>query len=398
MNVLTFSGALTFFMSRAGSVLFSPHRIGPMVVPNRFIRSPICMGSADKNGMPDKSELDHMIDLAKGKCGLIVPGFMYPVETGRCFIGQTGFTNDAHADAWKDTVEKIHALGSKIVFQIAHAGCASRPEGIEGEPRGPSGFLPGTRAMTIAEIEELIQSYADATKRLVRIGADGIMIHCAHGYGLAQFLSPYANKRTDKYGGSVENRARIVREICAVVRKAAPEGFAIIAKINGHDGRPGGTTPDLCAQNVAIMRKEGVHLFEISCGFLNAMVMSRAILREGLTIRNGSKEDFERWNGLRSMINPEFPFWNGYTQKYAEVVRRANPGVDLAIVGGNRDFRAMEELVEQGKCEMVSIGRPFIRDPFLIKKFLEGKVDASACVSCNQCFCFPVRCRFPSTE
>ena len=96
------------------------------------------MGSADKDGMPGQSELDHIVDLAKGQCGLIVPGFMYPVSTGRAFIGQTGFTCDAHADAWKNTIQKVHSLGSKIIFQIAHAGCASRPEGIEGQPRGPS--------------------------------------------------------------------------------------------------------------------------------------------------------------------------------------------------------------------------------------------------------------------
>jgi len=380
-------------MAREGSILFSPRRAGPVLIPNRFIRSPICWGDADASGLPSQTEIDHLVDLARGGVGLVIPGFMYSLPHGRVFPGQCGFSSDAHASAWQTPVQRIHSLGSKVIFQVAHAGASASPAAIDGTPRGPTGFLPGTRAMTIPEIEELVQSYVDVTKRLVRIGADGLMVHCAHGYGLAQFLSPHSNTRSDKYG---TNRAQIVQEILREVKKVAPDDFAIICKINGHDGLADGVTPDLCARYVRLLHAEGAQLFEISTGFLSRMTMSRSDFREGRRMRS-SPEDEKQWKENQKMFDPDFPYSEGYTKGYAEIVRRANPGVDLAIVGGNRSFSAMEKLVADGKCEFVSIARPFIRDPHLVNNFRSGKLDVAECASCNQCFIRrPIRCGFPN--
>jgi 2,4-dienoyl-CoA reductase-like NADH-dependent reductase (Old Yellow Enzyme family) len=320
---------------------------------------------------------------------------MYSLPHGKVFHGQTGFATDAHAETWRPIVNRIHSFGSRVVFQIGDAGARADGAAIGGAPRGPSGFLPGSRAMTIAEIEELVQSFVAAAKRLVRIGVDGINLHCAHGYGLSQFLSPVSNRRTDLYGGSPENRARIVREIATAVRKVTPSDFAITVKINGHDGVPGGVTPELCAQYVQMLARDGVQLFEISTGFGNPMVFSRADLKEGRVPR---AQDKEQWSGLLKAIEPEFPFSEGYTKPYAEIVRRANPGVDLAIVGGNRTFAEMEKLVAEGRCEFIAISRPFIRDQKLINRFFKGELDKAECVSCNQCFLKQdkgIVCRFP---
>jgi 2,4-dienoyl-CoA reductase-like NADH-dependent reductase (Old Yellow Enzyme family) len=351
------------------------------------------------SGLPSAAELSHCVSLAKGGVGLIIPGFMYSLPHGSVFHGQCGFSSEAHAASWSTTVHAIHSYGSKVIFQIGHAGARADPVAIKGVPRGAWGFLPGTRAMTVPEIEDLIQSFRIAAQRLVGIGADGLMIHCAHGYGLSQFLSPLSNRRTDRYGGSIENRARIVREIAREIKNVAPRGFALVCKINGHDGVEGGVTPDICARNIQLISKEGVELFEISTGFGTemSMVMSRALLKEGRSVRNPRGDENERWKSVLRTINPEFPFSYGYTAKYAEVVRRANPGVELAIVGGNRVFRDMETLVSDGKCEMVSIGRPFIRDPNLVNRLKSGELDQAECVSCNQCFLRrPTQCLFPT--
>jgi 2,4-dienoyl-CoA reductase-like NADH-dependent reductase (Old Yellow Enzyme family) len=215
---------------------------------------------------------------------------MFALKSGRTTVGQCGFSSDAHAAAWADPVRQMQSFGAKVIFQIA------------------DGYRPGTRAMSIAEVEQLVQAFADAARRVVRIGGDGIMVHCAHGYGLSQFLSPFSNRRTDRYGGSLENRARVVVEIIREMKKVIPLNFPIVCKINGHDGIDEEVTPEICARNVQLLRKEGVELFEISTGFQNVMVLSRGLLVEGRTVRNGSKEEIARWKEILRAINPEFPF------------------------------------------------------------------------------------------
>jgi 2,4-dienoyl-CoA reductase-like NADH-dependent reductase (Old Yellow Enzyme family) len=312
---------------------------------------------------------------------------------GMVFPGQNGFCNDRHSAAWESTVQEIHHHGAKIIFQIAHAGAAADPAANNFMTRGPSGFLPNSREMTISEIEELIQSYVCATKRLLRISVDGIMIHCAHGYALSQFLSPWANRRTDKYGFST--RTRIVEEIVREVKKIAPADFAIVCKLNGHDCIDGGVTPEICAENVRVLSETGVQMFEISCGFLNGMTMSRATLKEERTFRNPRSGQLQFWKDFLKRFDPEFPFSEAYTRPYAEIVRRANHNVPLAIVGGMRNFSAMEELVAGKNCDLVSLSRPFLRDPYLVTRFYTGELNEVECVSCNQCFCRPVKCYFP---
>ena len=368
------------------SVLLSPHRIGPMLVPNRFIRSPICMGAADKNGFPTEPEFEHVRNLAKGKVGLIIPGYMYPLKSGRCFFGQTGIYSKKHIDVWKSTIDFCHKHGSKIVFQVADGGCACMKEAIDNQtPRGAYPFRPDTRQMTIAEIEELIESYRKIAIDLEKAGADGIMIHLAHGYALSQFLSPAINHRNDKYGGSFENRLRIAREITQTVRKAVGPGFAIISKLNGHDCIEGGVTPDLAAKHVYYLKQDGIQMFEVSCGFLNRMTMSRAYHMQH--IPKHEKELTE--NDYQTMLNQSvtgFDYEEAYNLPYARIIKKTNPDVLLSVVGGMHNFENMESIVKNGESDFISIARPLVRDPFLVKKFAEGKIKETPCKHCNLCF------------
>ena len=394
------------------SVLFTPFKLGPMTVPNRFIRSPISWRDADSDGLPSRDELNHMVDLAHGQVGLIIPGFMYPMKTGRVFLGQTGMSSPMHAAAWQKTVDEIHRIGSKVVFQIAAGGIACDPMSIgcdgPSSVAGPSANAlgRGNRAFSRVEIDAIVDAFVNAAANAASIGVDGIMIHYAHGYLLSQFASPAVNKRTDEYGGNVVNRSRIIRNIIDGIRKyvKGSEKLAIIAKCNGHDCLKDGITPEICAETIENVKKSGVDLFEISTGFLNAINMSRGVKRP-LNDRLSHKYNSNQMKDLNDMYNwfwtqPEFEKFNeGYTVDYARVVRKRNPDVPLAIVGGNREFSKMEELVKNGDCEMVSIARPLIRDPFLIKKFYDGKLTKADCVSCNQCFLrWPgrgVACGFP---
>ena len=204
---------------RQSSPLFSSFQCGPMTLPNRFIRSATWEGLADSNGFPAQELFNKMVQLAKGGCGLIVPGYCYTIQHGRANPTQTGMTSKEHAQIWKETIDEIHKNGSKIMFQLAHGGDKCNQNDIGQQPIGCSGLEPGSRAMTDAEICETIESFAKAAKYLKEAGADGVQLHAAHGYLLSQFLSPYLNRRTDKWGGVTENRTRIVFEIVNEIRK-----------------------------------------------------------------------------------------------------------------------------------------------------------------------------------
>ncbi|OHT02703.1 NADPH dehydrogenase [Tritrichomonas foetus] len=366
--------------------LFQPGTIGKLKISNRFIASSISYRDADQYGFPSDSEQDHIRRLARGRVGLIIPGYMYTSKSGRTRIWQLGMSSSVHADAWKDVIDDVHKLGSKIILQIAHGGIASSTELIKGVPKGPSAIIPKTQQMTIADIEQVIQSYVKAAKRLMQAGADGIEIQCGHGFLLSQFLSPFLNKRHDGYGGSIANRARIVKEIVEEIRKVKTyDEFAIIAKINGDDSiKKGGMTPSMCGQTVNILSKAGVDLFEITSGLISPWNI----------IRGKRKEDFEDFDHplfhqhLRGNYM-DTDFVEGYNVESLKKIREMNPNASFSVVGGHRHLEKMEDLVKNQITDYVSLGRPLLKDPFLVERFYSGKATESDCDNCNICYMNP---------
>ncbi|OHT08386.1 oxidoreductase, FAD/FMN-binding family protein [Tritrichomonas foetus] len=375
---------------REKSILFSQGTIGNLTVANRFIASAISYRDADQYGFPSDSEKNHIVRLARGRVGLIIPGYMFTSKTGRTRLYQDGMASSCHADAWVDVINEVHSLGSKIVFQVAHGGIVSSPETTKVTPRGPSAVIPGTQEMSIPEIEEIKRQYVKAANLLINAGADGIQIQCGHGFLLSQFLSPYLNKRKDKYGGSIINRARIVTEIVQTIRKnidntPLKQPFVITAKINGSDNIKGGLTPEMAGQTVGILKKAGVDLFEISSGLVSAWNTVR-----GKKSDNDQSDDPNKplYQAIAQNAD-DTPFTEGYNVEHAEYIKKLNPEAILSAVGGNRNFDTMEKIVADGKTDFISLGRPLLKDPFLVDKFLGGKADASDCDSCNICFVHP---------
>lgn len=235
--------------------------------------------------------------------GLIVPGYLYLSKAGKALNGQGGIEDDLQAESWRETVEYIHSKGAKTLFQVCDAGVATSFE-ITGErPRGPIKEYEGSREMTPMEIAELIDNYRKAAKRIQNIGVDGLEIHGAHGYLISSFLSPITNKRQDRYGGSPENRRRIVSEIVDAIRSECGKDFAIGIKLNGDDCRPkeNGLTPkDLAATMAAI---PDIDLWEISCGFRDRTTPGRSINRK--------------------LRNKNYPYTEGYNIPAVEVCRKS---------------------------------------------------------------------------
>lgn len=186
--------------------LFSHLKVGSITLKNMFMRSPCFMHGCDNSGIPQPWLLKYYRDLADGMMGLIVPGYLYLSKAGKALNGQGGIEDDLQAESWRETVEYIHSKGAKTLFQVCDAGVATSIE-ITGErPRGPIKEYEGSREMTPMEIDELIDNYRKAAKRIQNIGVDGLEIHGTHGYLISSFLSPITNKRQDRYGGSPENR------------------------------------------------------------------------------------------------------------------------------------------------------------------------------------------------
>ncbi len=205
---------------------FDSCQLGSMTVKNRFVRSATWEGMADDDGACSSNLVNLTEDLAKDEVGLIISSHAFVSPEGQASARQVAVHDDRFVPGLKQMTEAAHRTGSKIIVQLAHAGVQAMTSLTERDAVGPSSVANRDgvlgREMTQDEIEQTIQSFVKAAARSQQAGLDGVQIHAAHGYLLSQFLSPHFNKRTDDYGGNIENRARIVLAILERT-KAVPQ-------------------------------------------------------------------------------------------------------------------------------------------------------------------------------
>lgn len=351
--------------SRENSILFSPIKIGKVEIPNRFVRSATQESMAEDDGTPTKRLVDLFRELAKGEVGLIITGHAYVNPLGKASPRQTGIYEDRFVAGLKAVPEAVHAYPTRIFLQIAHAGRQTKPNIAGGMPVSPSPVYDPSvklepRELTGAEIRGLIEDFVKAAKRAKEAGFDGVQLHMAHGYLLSSFISPHVNRRTDEWGGSPENRARMPLEIVRRIKQANGPEFPLIVKLNSTDFLPDGLQVDDSIAVAKMLEEAGVDGIEVSGGMAES--------------GRGSV-----WIGLRAEED------EGY---FVENAARIKAAVKVPIfgLGGNRTFAVMERFVAEGKADLISLSRPLIRDPHLIKKFRAGEISKSECISCNKCF------------
>lgn len=359
-------------LSRVGSILFKPKNIGPITIMNRFIRSATWDGLTDGNGMPLDEHFEMMVYLAQGMVGLICPGDM---EVNLDSIGEHVYaiSDKKYVDAWKGVIDSIHTRGNKIMFQLNHKG-----------PECPTKLFDGQIELNNSQIEDYIDLYVKAGLSSLDAGVDGVQIHGSHGFFLSSWLSPARNHRTDKWGGSTENRSLILKQIITELKKRAKKPFFVSLKLNGCDIDPNGLTPDLSADLVHTL-KGYVDMFEISCNITQpyyqiASDFNMRALTKGVPVDRHS----DTINKAKKLLDG-VEFKEEFNRPYAEVIRKKNPDACLALVGGNRRFSKMEELVKSGLVDFVSMSRPFLKNPFLVKEMYDGTTDASNCINCGAC-------------
>ena len=336
-----------------------------MSLPNRLARSATAERGADDKGrvIPELIELYRA--LASGGVGLIMTGHAYVRRDGRTSNTMTG----AHSDDMIPGLSKIAKVAHKnsdacIFLQINHIGRAASAEMIGSNPIAPSSIpvkfsRQRVRQLSSDETEELVEDYALAALRAQEAGFDGVQLHCAHGYLISQFLSPYTNKREDKWGGSSENRRRFLFNIVSEIKDRAPD-FPITIKINCEDFVPGGFTLEEFAETCLQLEGMGVEAIEVSAGIPESA---------GKIVRR----------------NIRFPEEEGYLLYGARALKDAGVKIPVLTVGGYRTKHICQDVLERNEADIISLSRPLITEPDLPRKWREGESGKSRCVSCSKC-------------
>lgn len=394
------------------SILFEPMKIGIMEVKNRFVRSATCEAMAKTSGQVTDSLIKTLKTLAKGEVGLIIPGYMYIHPFGRIFKHQTGIHSDDMIPGLKKMVNAIHQENGKVAFQIAHGGLHASERVIGTTPIGPSKRVmnPTTMSkpeeMTEEQIYDSISDFSLAAQRAVSAGADAIQLHSAHGYLINQFISPFYNRRKDEWSGSDENHFRYLKEIVIEVKKVIPKDFPLLVKLNTHDHTPKeGVTPNLAVKYSKWLVDLGIDALEISCGDTGHSMFN--MCRGDVPVKeiiqflpNHVKPMGEQ---IFNQMVGKFDLVEGYNLEAAKIIKPVLNNIPLIVVGGFRTISLMEDTLKNKHADFISMCRPFIRDPLLVKNIKEKKIDKVSCISCNRCLAalpnnFPAKCyvnKFP---
>ena len=379
------------------SVLFEETAIKSMALKNRLVRSATHEGLADKNGVPTERLFNLYEKLARGGVGLIITGYAYVSRDGNSYFpGMSAIDRDELIPEYRRMVERVHDQGAKIAMQISHCGRQSTREAAGGQPLGPSAvmeraFMVTPREMTEADIERIIKAFGHAARRVRESGFDAVQVHASHGYLLSSFLSPHSNRRKDQWGGSIENRMRIVKRVYEECRKAVGDDYPVLIKFNAYDKMKKGLKLEEGVVMAEMMADMGFDGLEVSCGTSedgNSLVRGElhidVILDEWdiYKKKNALFRFFMRKFGEKIM--PPVPFSEGYNLEAARTVK-SRVNIPVMAVGGLVRPEQMEAVVENGEADYISLSRPLIADPNFPKKIVEGSREPSRCIHCNLC-------------
>lgn len=348
------------------SLLFSPANIGKLTLRNRFVRSATYDGSAERDGRVSHNQVRLFSDLAEGGVGLIITGITYTHTLGQISAFQNSLANDDFIPGFKTLTEAVHKRGARIAVQLFHAGKerarfyknAISPS-LAYDFKGASGSC---RVMNENDILDAIHSFGDAARRAEEAGFDAVQIHAAHGYLPSQFLSPLTNFRTDKWGGTLQNRLRLHQEIYREIKAKVGGAFPVLIKIGVEDGLPDGLRFEEGKEAARFLAEWGYDALEISLG-LRGKGYENSEFQVKVNARD-REAYFRRWSReIRSQVR-----------------------VPVIMVGGLRSFGVMEEVVRGMDADFVSLSRPLIREPDIINRWKKDRNYKGKCISCNKCF------------
>lgn len=344
--------------------LFAPGRIGRRTLRNRIIMAPMEKNLATTEGAVTQRYVDYCQHRAAGGAGLIVLESMYVDPGGKGHHLQLGIHDDALIPGYRRLTDACHRHGALVGAELNFGGRQTSSIITGRQPVAPSpvpcavltaGDMP--RALTVAEIRDLIDKFAAAAARAVAAGFDVMEVHGAHGYVVGQFLSPYANRRTDAYGGDLERRLRFPLEVIAAVREAAGPEVPVLYRLSAEEHVPGGLTIDDVCEIVPHLERAGVDLIDVSAGIYESAV----------------------WIVQPMEVRPAC---------LAPLARRIRErvGIPVSVAGRIGDASTAEAVLEAGDADFVTLGRALHADPEMPRKSLEGRLDEiCSCVGCLKC-------------
>jgi 2,4-dienoyl-CoA reductase-like NADH-dependent reductase (Old Yellow Enzyme family)/pyruvate/2-oxoglutarate dehydrogenase complex dihydrolipoamide dehydrogenase (E3) component len=347
-------------MAARNILLGQPYRIGNFSVKNRMVMSPMNTNYSDENGCLTAQMESYYIRRARGGAGLIVLEAASVSPDSRNHGVQPMLYDEKYIPHWSNLIEQLHSYGAKVSVEIAHFGSEATLE-----PRMSASavtrFEPDTvKVMTKEDIFKVEEAFAKTIANAKMAGADAVTLHGAHGYLIAEFMSPLYNKRTDDYGECLENRLRFVTEIIRKAKTLVGETFPIIVRYSVNEYAVGGRTPEESVQVARILEREGAAAIDLSAGIPNAYIFTNPP------------------NGLGDtscMLAP-----------YAEMVKKA---VNIPVIVSNtiRTPAEAEAILEKGQADFIGLARPLLADADYCNKVLEGRnEDIRHCLSCQHCF------------
>lgn len=343
--------------------LFAKGKIGTLEVKNRLVMPPMVRNYADKDGMVTPRYVAHVERIAKGGVGMMVleASFIHP--HGKGFVNELGIHDDAVIPGLKKLVAAAHKHGAAIGPQLYHAGrqTSAKTTGVmplapSAVPDPSSGEMPA--ALDLAGIASLVDAYGAAARRAKAAGCDFVEIHGAHGYLITQFLSPFSNKRADKYGGSLENRMRFMLEVVAAVRKAVGKSYPVTIRLSAEEQVEGGLSVTETVKIAKRLEEAGIDAVHVSAG---------------------NYASYARGNMIPPMAVADGPLVH-----LAKSVKRA-VRIPVIAVAKIRDPRFADRLVADEAADFIGIGRTLLADPEWPNKAREGRLaEIMPCIACNQ--------------
>ena len=359
---------------------------------NRVIRSAAFENMAYGNS-PSQDLYNYHTAVARGGVGMTTLAYASVNRSGLSFDGQLWIREEIVPELRRIT-DAVHEAGAKCSIQLGHCGnmthrstCGCMPVGASG---GFNLYSPTfVRGLRIHEIDALVEDFGNAVNLARKAGFDCVEIHAGHGYLISQFLSPYTNHRLDEYGGSLDNRMRLMRRVLTRVMEAAGDDMGVIVKMNMHDGFRRGMQEDECMEVAREIERLGVHAIVLSAGFVSKAPME--VMRGAMPLRTMTHymNPWKFW-WLRALVRvfgrimiPTVPYSEGYFLEDAKKFRAA-VSLPLIYVGGLVSLGKMEEVLAAG-FDGLQVARALIRDTDFVNKLRSGEITCSECGHSNYC-------------
>ena len=380
------------------SRVFTPLKLENIILPNRLIRSATFEGMGDNNGVPSAGLADLYKTLALNDVGTIITGFCYISVDGKAMHpGQCGIDSDGKIKPWKRIVDEVKKSNPDtiLIMQIAHSGrqtlervTGTRPVSASAT-RSPY-FRERAIEMDGEAISKVVNSFAEAARRARESGFDGVQLHAAHGYLIHQFMSPAMNRRKDHWG---RDSCAFPEVVLRAIKDACGVDFPVFIKVSGRDDGSDGLRPEMVGDCLRRLEDPGLEAAEISYG---TMDLAFNIFRGTIPIdrvfdHNPFFKDYPAIvkRGWKKFVFPGMkkkfiPFSEAYNLKLAEEIRNRTE-IPLVLVGGLRRLESIETILRLGVCDAVSMCRPLICEPDLVRRFKNGEASASQCTNCNTC-------------